>query len=51
MNSQKMDLKATVVFGEAPESDDDTSSIVTVCHCYCINSLSIYSYIVYLNSI
>ncbi|KAH0951409.1 hypothetical protein HN011_008545 [Eciton burchellii] len=24
-----MDLKATVVFGEAPESDDDTSSIVT----------------------
>jgi len=32
MNSQKMDLKATVVFGEAPESDDDTSSIVTVCH-------------------
>lgn len=25
-----MDLKATVISGEAPESDDDVSNIVTV---------------------
>ncbi|XP_076761210.1 uncharacterized protein LOC143429426 isoform X1 [Xylocopa sonorina] len=29
-----MDLKAVVVTGEAPESDDDTASIVTVCNFY-----------------
>lgn len=29
-----MDLKATVISGEAPESDDDASSIATVCHVY-----------------
>jgi len=29
-----MDLKAVVVSGEAPESDDDASNIVTVCNMY-----------------
>lgn len=29
-----MDLKAVVVSGEAPESDDDASNIVTVCNIY-----------------
>lgn len=29
-----MDLKAVVVSGEAPESDDDSASIVTVCYFY-----------------
>lgn len=28
-----MDLKAVVVSGEAPESDDDVSNIATVCYC------------------
>lgn len=27
-----MDLKATVISGEAPESDDDASIIATVCY-------------------
>lgn len=29
-----MDLKAVVISGEAPESDDDASNIVTVCNIY-----------------
>jgi len=29
-----MDLKAVVVSGEAPESDDDISNIATVCNIY-----------------
>lgn len=29
-----MDLKATVISGEAPESDDDASSIATVRYVY-----------------
>lgn len=28
-----MDLKAVVISGEAPESDDDTSNVATVCYC------------------
>jgi len=40
-----MDLKAVVVSGEAPESDDDISNIVTVCNIYI--TMYITSYIEY----
>lgn len=39
-----MDLKAVVVSGEAPESDDDASNIVTVCNIHICASIHIIFY-------